>query len=133
MSVGDRRMRIAELARRARLSAAALRYYEREGLLRPSGRSDAGYGLYDEHAFQRVGFIRRAKALGLTLREIHRLTQEPLAGAAEQARLRHALVQKLADTQRRMSELATLRSELQAQLARLETTTTCCGCPDPNC
>jgi DNA-binding transcriptional MerR regulator len=124
-AVGDRQMRIAELARQAGLSTAALRYYEDEGLLRPAHRTDAGYRVYGAEALQQVSFIQRAKALGLTLREIQQLTQEPSDQALERARLRHVLVHKLADTHRRIVELEMLRSELRDQLARLGTTATC--------
>ena len=131
----DSQMRIAELARHAGLSTATLRYYEAEGLLRPAGRTEAGYRVYSDDALQRVGFIQRAKALGLTLREIQQLTSESADTdtAADQARLRHALVHKLADTDRRIAELETLRGELREQLGRLGVAPVCghvgdCGC-----
>jgi DNA-binding transcriptional MerR regulator len=131
--VGDRQLRITELARHTGLSSATLRYYEDEGLLRPVGRTEAGYRVYGDDALQRIGFIQRAKALGLTLREIHQLTSQPADVGAEHAHLRHALVHKLADTERRIAELETLRSELPDQLARLGAAPTCghvgdCGC-----
>jgi DNA-binding transcriptional MerR regulator len=103
-------MRIAELARQAGLSTATLRFYEDQGLVQPAGRTEAGYRVYGEDALQRVGFIHRAKALGLTLREIQQLTSEPGEATVEQARLRHALAHKLADTDRRIAELEALRS-----------------------
>ena len=132
-AVADRQMRIAELARQAGLSTATLRYYEDEGLLRPAGRTEAGYRVYDENALRRVGFIQRAKALGLTLREIQQLTQGPSNQAPEQVRLRHALVHKLADTDRRIIELETLRDELREQLARLGAAPTCGHVGDCSC
>jgi DNA-binding transcriptional MerR regulator len=131
--VGAGHMRIAELARRAGLSTATLRFYESEGLLRPAGRTDTGYRFYDPDALQRVGFIQRAKALGLTLREILQLIEVPSEASAERARLRHALAHKLADTDRRIGELQTLRGELRDQLARLKDAPLCghlgeCSC-----
>jgi MerR family Zn(II)-responsive transcriptional regulator of zntA len=133
MRVGDRHLRIAELARRTGFSTATLRYYEDEGLLQPVRRTDAGYRVYDDEAVQRVGFIQRAKALGLTLREIQQLTSEPADASVERTRLRHALVHKLADTEHRIAELVMLRAELRDQLARLGSAQTCghvgdCGC-----
>jgi DNA-binding transcriptional MerR regulator len=135
--VGDRQLRIAEFARQTGVSTATLRYYEDEGLLQPVRRTEAGYRVYGDEALQRVGFIQRAKALGLTLRESHQLTSEPTDASIEQARLRHALLHKLADTERRITELETLGGELRAQLARLGSAPTCghvgeCGCWLPN-
>jgi DNA-binding transcriptional MerR regulator len=131
--VGDQQLRIADLARQTGLSTATLRYYEDEGLLRPVTRTEAGYRVYGNAAVERVGFIQRAKALGLTLREIHQLTSSPADASVEQTRLRHALVHKIADTERRIAELEALRGELRDQVARLGSAQTCghvgdCGC-----
>src|SRR5690242_3241725 len=93
-SVGNRQMRIAEVARQVGVSAATLRYYEDEGLLRPVGRTEAGYRVYSDDALQRIGFIQRAKALGLTLREIQQLTHQPADASVEHVRLRHVVVHK---------------------------------------
>ncbi|MDC8784988.1 redox-sensitive transcriptional activator SoxR [Roseateles koreensis] len=60
---------IGELARRSGVAASALRFYETAGLL-VSGRSDAGRRRYARSTLRRVGFIRAAQALGLSLDEI---------------------------------------------------------------
>jgi MerR family Zn(II)-responsive transcriptional regulator of zntA len=91
-------IRIAELARRGRVSTATLRYYEDQGLLVREARSEAGYRLYGEQALCRLPFLQRAKALGLTLREIQRLVQDPADPATDLTRLRHAIAHKEAHT-----------------------------------
>lgn len=126
-------MRIAELARHAGVSTATLRYYEDQGLLRPTRRTEAGYRVYHDDALHRVGFIQRAKTLGLSLREIQQLAKQVSDSSDGQARLRHALVHKLADTDLRMRELETLRVELRDQLARLGATPTCGDVGDCHC
>jgi DNA-binding transcriptional MerR regulator len=126
-------MRIAELARQAGVSTATLRYYEDQGLLQPARRTEAGYRIYGQDALHRVGFIQRAKTLGLSLREIQQLTEQRSQTADRQARLRHALVLELADTDRRIGELETLRGELRDQLARLGTAPTCGEVGDCDC
>ncbi len=50
-----------------------LRYYDRVGLVRPTTRTPAGYRVYGEDAVERLGFIRRAKALGMSLADIRRI------------------------------------------------------------
>jgi MerR family Zn(II)-responsive transcriptional regulator of zntA len=64
---------IGKLAALTRVSADALRYYERERLLQPRGKSASGYRLYDEEAARRVQFIRHAQECGFTLAEIRDL------------------------------------------------------------
>jgi DNA-binding transcriptional MerR regulator len=120
-------MRIAELARRGGVSTATLRFYEEQGLLAPATRTEAGYREYDALALRRLGFIRRAKALGLSLREVRSLVREPGSSATDQARLRDAVAHKLADTRRRIDELQTLARELEALDEHLGRGTVWCG------
>ena len=61
---------IGKLATLAGISADALRYYEREGLIEPAGKSAAGYRLYDKDSARRVQFIKHAQHCGFTLAEI---------------------------------------------------------------
>ena len=121
-------MRIGELARRMGVATSLLRFYEEQGLLAPASRSDAGYRVYPPEAIGRVAFIQRAKTLGLSLREIRQLVQDPGdSPAIELARLRHAIAHKLADTQRRLAELEALRRELEALHERLGHGVAVCG------
>ena len=68
-------MRIGELAARAEVNIQTLRFYEREGLLRPPVRTASGYRSYAESDLERVRFIRLCQGLGFTLREIQELLQ----------------------------------------------------------
>lgn len=60
---------ISELRARTGLAASALRYYERKGLLRSTGRL-AGGRTYDEDAVEQVALIDLLKRAGFTLSEI---------------------------------------------------------------
>lgn len=64
---------IGKLAQAGDISADALRYYEREGLVTPASKTDSGYRLYGEDAVRRVRFIQHAQACGFTLAEIREL------------------------------------------------------------
>ncbi|SFW78712.1 MerR family transcriptional regulator [Amycolatopsis australiensis] len=65
-------MRIGELAARTGASVRSLRYYEQQGLL-TSTRSAGGQRTYTESEVERVGFIQRMFAAGLTSRTIAEL------------------------------------------------------------
>lgn len=69
----ETRMTIGKLARRVGLSADALRFYEEEGILRPAGKTEAGYRLYGDDAERRLRFIKHAQQCGMTLSEIRQL------------------------------------------------------------
>jgi MerR family copper efflux transcriptional regulator len=66
-------MKIGELAARAEVNIQTLRFYEREGLLRPPARTASGYRSYMDSDLERVRFIRLCQGLGFTLREIQHL------------------------------------------------------------
>ena len=64
---------IGKLATLAEVSTDALRYYEREGLLAPKGKSEGGYRLYGDDAVLRIRLIKQAQQCGFTLAEIRDL------------------------------------------------------------
>ncbi len=61
---------VGQAARRAGLTAKAVRLYEARGLLPLAERTPAGYRCYTEHDIQLLRFIRQARDLGLSLAEI---------------------------------------------------------------
>lgn len=64
---------ISALARESGLSRSALLYYDRLGLLKPAGRSRAGYRLYSSNETERLGQICLYRQMGIPLREMKRL------------------------------------------------------------
>ncbi|MDX3852141.1 MerR family transcriptional regulator [Streptomyces sp. AK02-01A] len=65
-------MRIGELALRTGVSVRSLRYYEEQGLL-SSSRSASGQRHYTDTEVERVAFIQRLYAAGLSSRTISEL------------------------------------------------------------
>ncbi|MEV8439870.1 MerR family transcriptional regulator [Actinosynnema sp. NPDC051121] len=65
-------MRIGELAARTGASVRSLRYYEEQGLLN-STRSAGGQRHYTEYDVERVAFVQRLYAAGLSSRTIAEL------------------------------------------------------------
>lgn len=64
---------IGELAKTAGVTVDTLRFYEKNGLIEPKGRSESGYRLYDQNNIEQVKFVLNAKQLGLSLEEIKEL------------------------------------------------------------
>ena len=80
-------MRIGELARRAGVSVRSLRYYEEQGLL-TSTRSPSGQRHYTDVEVERVAFLQRLYAAGLSSRTIAELlpcVDTPTADTSEAA------------------------------------------------
>lgn len=64
---------IGKVAELSGISTDTIRYYEKEKLLKPQQKSDAGYRLYDDRAVRRLRFIKQARHCGFTLVEILQL------------------------------------------------------------
>ncbi|GAB4557625.1 MAG: MerR family transcriptional regulator [Geothermobacteraceae bacterium] len=70
MELSGKMLKITELAKRFGLSRSTLLYYDRIGLLRPSGRSESGYRLYAPADVERLQSICAYREAGLSLEEI---------------------------------------------------------------
>lgn len=68
---------ISKLAARFGLSRSTLLYYDRIGLLKPSGRTSAGYRIYKEKDAARLERICAFRQTGLPLAEIRRVLDSP--------------------------------------------------------
>jgi MerR family transcriptional regulator, copper efflux regulator len=113
----DTRMKIGELATRAGVKPTAVRFYEREGLLR-GRRADNGYRSFEAADVIRVRFIRRAQELGFALAEIKGvLALSEGTTALPSAALRRLAEQKLAEIDARRADLLRLRRGLVTLLA----------------
>ncbi|MFJ9848089.1 MerR family transcriptional regulator [Streptomyces sp. NPDC101150] len=70
-------MLIGDVARRSGVSARMLRHYDSLGLVRPTGRTDAGYREYSSEDIRRILHIESLRSLGLSLREVRRALDDP--------------------------------------------------------
>lgn len=114
---------IGQLAEATGVAAKTIRYYEQIGVLPTPSRTAAGYRQYDQSGVQRLRFIRRARSLGLPLRDIKtvivsldegpRLTLRP--------RLLALVRRQLSAVQDQSAELGLLQQQLEQVLHRLLT------------
>jgi DNA-binding transcriptional MerR regulator len=111
---------IGKLARAAGLTVEGVRYYERQGLLDTPARSAAGYRLYAPDVLTRLTFIRQAKAMGLSLKEIRQILALSRAGVRPCEEVRAFLRRKLAELDRTLRDVKALRQRLNETLERWE-------------
>lgn len=107
-------MTVSGLARAAGVNTETIRFYERCGLLPVPARTAAGYRLYPTIMVRRLRFIRHAKDLGFTLEEIAdllSLRQDPGCTCAD---VRERANGKIADIDRKIAALTTMRGTLAA-------------------
>jgi DNA-binding transcriptional MerR regulator len=105
-------MRIGELAAHFGLNPKTIRYYEEIGLLPRADRSDSGYRLYEERDVERLGFIRRAKTLGLSLDEIRDILSLQQEGSPPCGQVLGLIDMKISAIEQRIAELQAFRAEL---------------------
>jgi DNA-binding transcriptional MerR regulator len=106
-------VRIGELAERSGVEPTTIRYYERIGLMPIPARRESGYRDYDAEAAARLGFIRAAQSVGLSLGEI----RETLAFRDRgEAPCRHvvALIERnAAELRQRIAALEAMQRDLE--------------------
>jgi len=106
---------ITEVSEQTGLSPRTIRYYEEMGLLADVRRRSSGRRVYGADQLERLGFISRLKALGLSLSEVRELNAVYAIGGSTRAmlmRLQDLLGSHLEDVDRKIAGLEDLRGEL---------------------
>jgi DNA-binding transcriptional MerR regulator len=111
---------IGATAREFGLNPRTLRYYEAEHLLPAPTRSGGGYRIYDEEMVRRLGFIIKAKSLGLTLKEIRQIVMLGGNDRIPCNSVQEILREHVRRIDRQMALLRTLKTDLRTALARCQ-------------
>jgi MerR family copper efflux transcriptional regulator len=109
-------MQIGIVAKKIGLSVDAIRFYERNALLPRPLRTLGGFRQYGENDVETLAFIRRVQGLGFKLSEIRGLLKLRGNRLHPCAPVRQRLEEKLADVQRKLTDLHKLEHELRVAL-----------------
>ena len=104
--------RIGEAARLSGVTAANIRYYEKEGLLTPGGRGSNSYRLYSAADVHPLRFIRLCRAMDMSLDEVRTLLGLDLTSKADCDAACDALDGHLEHVRTRLRELQALEHDL---------------------
>lgn len=115
-------LRIGELSRQGQVPIKTIRYYEELGLLTSTSRSEGGFRQFSPSCVQRLNFIKQAKALGLSLQEIHHILQIYDQGQKPCDEVKQTLQSKIDDIEQRIQALTTLKGQLRQLLDAADTT-----------
>ncbi len=107
---------IGQVAKRTGIGIETIRFYERQGLLQEPERKDSGYRQFSEDVLARLRFIRRAKELGFSLREIGELLAIQDDSDATRADVKEHTAKKLSDIEARILDLQRMRRALKKLL-----------------
>jgi DNA-binding transcriptional MerR regulator len=116
----DGTIRIGRVARQTGISIDTIRFYEKQGLLRRSPRSEGGFRLFDASDIETLKFIRKAQELGFPLNEIRELLILREGRISACSHVKAHLDQKLEAVSWKITELRSLEDSLKRALQRCE-------------
>jgi DNA-binding transcriptional MerR regulator len=116
--VKEDRMQIGELAKLTNTSTKTIRFYEDSGLLPPPARSASGYRDYAPEVVDRLRFIHRGQAAGLTLQKVRQILAIHDRGEMPCGHVRQVLITRLDQIRAQIAELVALEGHLQTLLDR---------------
>ena len=108
-----RNLTIGELAKAGQVNIETIRYYERRGLLPKPPRTESGYRQFPLEALEQIKFIKNAKELGFSLKEILELLslKVTLSSTCEDVRMKAE--SKIEDIDEKISSLLRIKEALQ--------------------
>jgi MerR family copper efflux transcriptional regulator len=104
---------IGQLAKRANVNIDTVRYYERNGLLPEPARRSSGYRQYEAGDFARLQFIRRAKDLGFSLKDISELTSLTADRDSDMQGVKAKAIDRMAQVEQKIRELQRVKRGLK--------------------
>jgi MerR family transcriptional regulator, copper efflux regulator len=120
---------IGSVARRAGVGVETVRFYERQGLIQEPPRRPSGYREYDDSVVSRLGFIRRAKELGFTLKEIKELLSLRRDPNTQATDIRRRAEAKIADIEAKLRSLRKIKKALEKLTSACRKHGTSAECP----
>ena len=105
-------MQIGQAAAASGVSAKMIRHYESIGLITPAGRSQANYRSYGPDDVHRLGFIRRARALGFPIERIRDLLKLWSDGTRSSADVKRIALAHAAELDRKIADLRAMAATL---------------------
>jgi len=105
-------MNIGEIAKRSDLPTKTVRYYADVGLVKPSGRTQAGYRTYDDKTLSKLIFVRRARAMGFSVGQCRKLLSLYEDQSRTSAEVRSIAKKHLVEIDAKLLELQKLQKEL---------------------
>jgi len=105
--------KIGQVAQQTGLSIDTIRFYEKQGLLRRSPRTEGGFRLFGSNDIETLKFVRKAQELGFSLNEIRELLILRAEHVPACSHVKDLLDQKLLAVKQKAAELQTLERSLK--------------------
>jgi DNA-binding transcriptional MerR regulator len=110
--------RIGQVAHETGISIDTIRFYEKQGLLKRSPRTEGGFRLFGAGDIETLNFVRKAQELGFSLNEIRELLMLRAEHVPACSHVKELLEQKLTAVGQKITELQSLERSLKAALRK---------------
>jgi DNA-binding transcriptional MerR regulator len=110
--------KIGQVAQETGLSIDTIRFYEKQGLLKQSARTEGGFRLFGSSEIEILKFVRKAQELGFSLSEIRELLILRADHVPACSHVEELLEHKLAGVEQKIEELRKLEHSLRAALRK---------------
>ena len=111
---------IGKLSQATGVNIETIRYYEKRGLIPPPPRTMSGYRRFGDDHTKRLFFIRRARELGFSLKEIGSLLSLVDTGEYTCGEVQSLTLHQLKNVKTKISDLRRLERTLAAMAAECE-------------
>lgn len=98
-------MNIGEAAKISGVNAKLIRHYESIGIIPKASRSDAGYRTYSEADVHILSFVKRARTLGFSMKEIKRLVSLWRNKSRASAEVKNLALKHVEEMEQKIQEL----------------------------
>lgn len=112
---------VREIAAKAGIDPAVVRFYTRFGLLQPARNPHNRYRTYTEADVKRLRFVHRAQSLGFTLKEIAQILEDSARKQAPCPSVRTIIVGRIEENGRRLNELSRLQERMERAALQWQT------------
>ena len=106
-----------EIAELAEVNTNVIRYYSRIGLLSPSRNPTNGYREYTPRDVTRVRFIKKAKWLGFTLKDVKTILGKADAGKSPCGEVRRIINERMLENRQRLDHLQEIQMRMESAMA----------------
>lgn len=108
-----RSMNIGEAAAASGVTAKMIRHYEDMRLIPEAARTLSGYRMYSEKEVHVLRFIRRARSLGFSIKQIAELLGLWRDRSRPSGKVKALALEHIAELERKIQELQSMKSELE--------------------
>lgn len=120
-------MNIGEVAKLAEVNSKMVRRYESLGIIPKAGRTDAGYRQYSQNDVHILRFVKRARELGFSMKDIKQLVSLWRNKSRSSAQVKTIAAKHIDELERKKNEIEAMLSTLNRLVK------TCHGDNRPDC